>query len=45
MCGYEIKVRIDLKSWAVNDECDLMGLFDFLLDMISVVIVILARSF
>ena len=43
--GYGIKVRIDLKSWAVNGECDFIGLSDSLVDMSSVVVVILDRSF
>ena len=38
--GYELKVRIDLKSWAVNGGRDLMGSSDCLVDMSSVVVVI-----
>ena len=41
MDGYELKVRIDLESWAVNGRCDLMGSSDFMVDMSSVVVVVL----
>ena len=45
MYEYEIKVTLELKSWAVNGECDFMGLSDSLVDKSSVVVVILVRSF
>ena len=41
MDGYELKVRIDLKSWAVDGGRDLMGSSDFLVDMSSIVVVIM----
>ena len=41
MDGYELKVRIDLKSWAVNGGRDLMGSSDFLVDMSSIAVAIL----
>ena len=41
MDGYELKVRIDLKNWAVNGERDFMGSSCFVVDMSSVGVVIL----